>query len=723
MTTVILAEKPSQALAYAQAFSKSSKEDGFFKIEDPILKDEAFITFGFGHLVELDKPGAYKKEWEKWNLENLPIIPSNYTFTVPTSKIKQFNIVKKLLNKANTIVIATDSDREGENIAWSIIHKAGAYNASKTYKRLWINSLEKEVIRDGFKNLRKGEDYLPYYQEAQTRQIADWLIGMNGSPLYSLYLQEKGINESFSLGRVQTPTLFMIYQRQLEIQNFIKKPYFEIEADITTNKKDTFKVSLKPNKQFDTEEQLKEYIAESKSSFDPGTTTIKNVETKEKKTSSPMLFSLSTLQTQANQQFKASASETLEAVQRLYEKRFLTYPRTDTNYITHNEFNYLKQNLSKYMEFLSVEADTPYLEARTRYVNDKKVQEHHAIILTKQVPGKEAFEKLKPLQQNIYMLIAKTTLAMFLEDYIYSETVIDLDISSMNFQAKGNTPLKAGWKELFKNANTEVKESLLPKVAKNEEVTYQLKSIAKETKPPKYYTEGTLITAMKTAGKMVDDEKSQEVLKEVEGIGTEATRANIIETLKEKSYIVVVKNKLFVTAKGRILCRAVAQEPLLTSAEMTAKWETYLKKIGMSVPGVSQEKFLGSIEKFIKHLITKAPEQIEAVDFSDYLKEKAEKEKKESLGKCPMCDNGTLKKKKGFYGCSNYPNCHFSLWDNFRNKKLTQKNLKELIEGKETTVAGVKAKEGSKTYNANIRLVDGKLEFVGFAEGKPNKTH
>ena len=233
MSTVILAEKPSQALAYASALKQSNKKDGYFEIKDPIFKDETFITFGFGHLVELVEPGHYDEKWQKWSLATLPIFPNRYDFEVSKDKKKQFKIVAELLKKATTIIVATDSDREGENIAWSIIHQANAFSKEKTYKRLWINSLEKDVIYEGFKNLKEGSDYYPFYQEAQTRQIADWLIGMNASPLYTLNLQKKGVQGTFSLGRVQTPTLYMIYQRQEAIEQFKKEPFFEIEADIT----------------------------------------------------------------------------------------------------------------------------------------------------------------------------------------------------------------------------------------------------------------------------------------------------------------------------------------------------------------------------------------------------------------------------------------------------------------------------------------------------------
>lgn len=260
MSTVILAEKPSQALAYASALKQSTKKDGYFEIKDPLFTDETFITFGFGHLVELAEPGHYDEKWQNWKLESLPIFPDRYDFEVAKDKGKQFKIVAELLKKANTIIVATDSDREGENIAWSIIHKANAFSKDKTFKRLWINSLEKDVIRSGFQNLQPGMNYYPFYQEAQTRQIADWLIGMNASPLYTLNLQQKGVQGTFSLGRVQTPTLYLIFQRQEAIENFKKEPFFEVEASIKVNQ-GSFKGVLSPTQRFKTQEELLAFVS------------------------------------------------------------------------------------------------------------------------------------------------------------------------------------------------------------------------------------------------------------------------------------------------------------------------------------------------------------------------------------------------------------------------------------------------------------------------------
>lgn len=724
---MILAEKPSQALAYASAFSSYTKEDGFFRVKDTIFQDETFITFGFGHLVELDSPDKYKEEWKKWSLESLPIFPEQYQFSVPEDKQKQFEIVSTLLQQATTIIVATDSDREGENIAWSIIHHAKAYTSDKVYKRLWINSLEKEAIRDGFMHLKEGKDYLPYYEEAQTRQISDWLVGMNASPLYSLLLQEKGVNGTFSLGRVQTPTLYMIYQRQLQIDQFQKEPFFELEGNVL-HPEQPFTVTLEPSQRFKAKEEVFSFTKEKNVVVGKQEATIQSVDKEQKRSVSPALFSLSRLQAKANKQFKASANDTLKAVQKLYEAKLLTYPRTDTPYITENEFSYLKSHVEKYCSFLSIDLPLTQLEPRKRYVNNKKVQEHHAIILTKQVPTNEQFQSLSSLEQKIYLLVARTTVAMFLPDYEYEETIVKVSVGELLFQAKGQVPTVQGWKELFQNkkeaTKTETKEDTenqtkLPKISSNETVTLSIGIVEKETTPPKPYTEGTLITAMKTAGKTVDDENEQEILKEVEGIGTEATRASIIEALKNKKYIELQKNNLLMTAKGNVLCQAVSGEKLFTSAEMTAKWEEQLKRIGQREG--TQEHFLTNIKKFLVHLIEEVPSFVSELDLTSYQEARSEERKAMSVGSCPKCE-GVLLERKDFYGCSNYPTCRYTLTNNFRHKKLTKKNIQELIEGKETTVTGIKTKE-KKTYDAIVcQNENGYLEFVSFEQTKKKST-
>lgn len=714
MSTVILAEKPSQALAYANALNQSVKKDGYFEIKDPIFADETVITFGFGHLVELAAPSHYNENWQSWKLESLPIFPERYDFEVTADKKKQFKIVAELLKKANTIIIATDSDREGENIAWSIIHKANAFSKDKKYKRLWINSLEKDVIRSGFQNLKLGMDYYPFYQEAQTRQIADWLIGMNGSPLYTLNLQKKGVQGTFSLGRVQTPTLYMIYQRQEAIQQFKKEPFFEIEASIKVNQ-GSFKGVLSPSQRFKMQEELLSFVSSKQAKIGSQEGRIVDVQTKEKKTYSPNLFSLSSLQSKVNQLYKATASQTLKAMQALYEAKLLSYPRTDTPFITDSEFAYLKANFDKYCHYLNNQLEMVQTEPRKRYVDGSKVQEHHAIIPTKQVPTEAALAKMDDLQRKIYALVVKTTVAMFLPDYLYEETKIQTKVADLLFQSVGKIPKQEGWKVLFNEKNQMEKEDVqtLPLVIIGESASVKLKSVEKETQPPKAFTEGTLLTAMKTTNKTVDDEEAIKILQEVEGIGTEATRASIIDTLKQKEYIKVVKNKLIVTEKGKLLCQAVKSQHLLTSAEMTAKWEAYLKKIGKREG--NQENFINNIKKFIVHLLENVPTDIEKLSFSDYQEQKEKEAEKNIVGKCPKCGNNIVLK-KSFYGCSNYPECKFTLAEHFRKKKLTKTNVKELLEGKETLVKGIKNKE-KKPYNAVVKIGEkGYIDFISFSK-------
>lgn len=402
-------------------------------------------------------------------------------------------------------------------------------------------------------------------------------------------------------------------------------------------------------------------------------------------------------------------------MQGLYEAKLLSYPRTDTAFITENEFAYLKANFGKYSGFLGLDLEMVQTEPRKRYVDGSKVQEHHAIIPTKQVPTESALAKMDDLQRKIYALVVKTTVAMFLPDYLYEETKIQTKVADLLFQSIGKTPKQEGWKILFKQQTKEEKEDVqtLPLVIIGEHAEVDVKSAEKETQPPKAFTEGTLLTAMKTANKTVDDEEAIKILQEVEGIGTEATRASIIEALKQKEYIQVIKNKLVVTEKGKLLCQAVESQHLLTSAEMTAKWETYLKKIGKREG--NQENFINNIKKFIVHLLENVPTDIEKLSFADYQVQKEKEAEKSIVGKCPKCGNNIVLK-KSFYGCSNYPECKFTLAEHFRKKKLTKTNVKELLEGKETLVKGIKNKE-KKPYNAVVKIGEkGYIDFISFSK-------
>ncbi|WP_219858584.1 DNA topoisomerase 3 [Bacillus inaquosorum] len=626
MSTVILAEKPDQARDYAAAFKKSTKKNGYIEVEDSqFFTGKAFITWGIGHLVELAEPKAYKEEWAKWNLKDLPIFPEKFKFQVAEDKKKQFNIVKKLLKESSEIIIATDPDREGENIARSIINLAGASN--KPTKRLWANSLLPEQLRKAFADLKDGKDYVNMYVEAQTRQISDWLVGMNLSRLYTLLLQGQGVHESFSVGRVQTPTLYLIYQRKQEIENFVSKPFFELFANLET---EDGTLTLKHKNRLDTPQQVKELLAKHRIS-EENQATISEVKKEEKHTGAPKLFSLSKLQSKANKQWKYSPQQVLETVQSLYDKKILSYPRTDTQYIGEGEFEYLKANLAHYQKTVGCNFEVAYNEPRKKYVDGSKVQEHYAIIPTQKIPTESEINELSEMQKTIYFEVVRNTIAMFAPDYEYEETQITASINDLLFHASGKVERKKGWKELFSSdAQDDDKEEQgkLPPVNKGESYKAKMNVKQGKTKPPKPYTEGQLINMMITAGKAVDDDDDKEILKETEGIGTEATRASIIETLKTQNYISINKNIVEVTTKGEILCKAV-ESTLLASPSMTANWEKHLKKLG-SGEG-TQSNFLRNIQRLIDKLLNDAPVKIqggELLSFIDEVKDQFKEKKK-----------------------------------------------------------------------------------------------
>src|SRR5699024_8659567 len=493
----------------------------------------------------------------------------------------QFKTVKKLFNdgqikegklKNFCIINSADIDREGSNIFYSIYHMTGTKN--KNIKRLWINSLETEEIKKGFNNLHDNKKDLLMYHEAKTRQIADWLVGINMSQLFSLSLQDKGMNTSLSVGRVQSPLVYMIYQRQNEIKNFKNEPFFELEGQFEhQNGKYKGKSKIKEkdkNKVINLLEKNKVIDMKTSNSF------IKDVSKKVKAEKPPKLHSLSSLQTRANKKWKYSPSKVLETIQSLYEKKITSYPRTDCNFITESEFNYLSNNIKKLQELYGVEFQddtTP----KKRLVDNKTVEEHFALIPTKKITDQNILKNLSDEETNIYYEILATTLGMFHKDYEYEETIITTDVNNIEFFTKGKIEKRKGWKILFSNENEEKKESsektssneVLPSVYVNDYVLSHLNITEGKTNPPKPFTEGGLINLMKTSGKYAENEDDSEMLKKVEGIGTEATRSGIIETVKKNDYIKITKNNVDITEKGIILCEAI-EGSLLSSPVMTA---------------------------------------------------------------------------------------------------------------------------------------------------------
>lgn len=700
---VIFAEKPNQAKAYAEAFKNTKRRNGYIEIEpNEIFIKGAYITWGVGHLLQIPMPGYFDPKWEKWNLETLPIKPEKFEFVISERTKEQYEVVEKLLkHEASEIIVASDCDREGENIAWSVIEKLGV--SHKPIKRLWINSLDEEIVREGFMNLKNGHDYYNLYIESKTRQISDYLIGMNASPLYSLILQEHGINKSFSVGRVQTPTLCLINQREKAIENFQQQNFYE-PSIMVEHMNGHFEAKAE-GKFFDKKEGIellnKNDLTERVKKLSEITKVTKSLQ----KESSPKLYILSTLQTRANKLWKFSPSKTLEVVQKLYEKKLLTYPRTDIPYITEKEFEYLMLNFKAYQKVIGKDFPCFNDQPQKRYVDSKKVVEHYAIVMTKNVPTESELNALSSEEQKIYKEVVLNTLSMFHEPYQYEKTVIEIISKELNFKATGKVEKVIGWKELFgkEETNNNKDEKQLPSVEEGEPIQITPFLSEGKTTKPKRLTEGDLIGLMINAGKNLPIEE-QEVLNEVEGaneleLGTQATRANIIDTLKEKEYIKIEKNLVYVTSKGVVLSEAV-EGTLLASPVMTAKWEAFLKQIGKGER--EAETFINSIYTFINKLIKEVPDMIKPENIKKYIEDS---KSEGAITKCPLCKTGHIIERSNFYGCTNREGgCKQTFSKQLLGKNISVTQLKKLIEKGKTDV--IKGFKGKKEFDAFLTLED-----------------
>ncbi|WP_085523015.1 type IA DNA topoisomerase [Tuberibacillus sp. Marseille-P3662] len=715
---VILAEKPDQARKLAAPFTHK-KGNGFLTIDAcKEFPEGAKVTWAIGHLVELKTPGEYDASWGKWSLEQLPMMPERFEYKVMSDKNKQFKVVKELLNEADGIIIGTDPAREGENIARLLIMMSGC--AKKPVKRLWTSSLTESAIKKGFSELRDGKQTINLYHEAQARQISDWLVGLNASRLYSLLLQKKGIRDVFSVGRVQTPVLKLIYDRHKEIEQFKSEPFFELTAHFTVSN-GTYKGKMKGR--FQSQEELfKDVHPDIQPDQNHYEATIKSVEVKEKRIPAPKLHSLSTLQSVLNKKNKYSPDQVLKTAQRLYEKGYISYPRTDSQHITNEEFSYLKNRLSNYQACFHLSFEPTRTKPSKRYVNPDKVSDHYAMIPTEKIVDVNTFQSFRTEEKVVYEAIVKSVLAIFMEDYVYDETVITTAIGKTQFFTKGKKEKGLGWKRLYQNDSTEQAEdeegsSKLPEVYQGQ--VAEAETTVKEgmTKPPKPYTQGQLITLMKTAGKHINDQDMKNALNEVEGLGTEATRSGIIETLLKREFIEVKKNSVFVTKKGEILCESV-QGTILAKPEMTAKWELFLKEIGNG--NKSKVTFVENAKKLCHALIEQATKAIDSIDIE---KQTVDLKLEDTIAPCPSCQKGHIVDRKSFYGCTGYhQGCRFTLPKKLANKNLSKSNVKKLLEkGKTNLIKGFKSKNG-KTFNAYIVWEDAKAGKVTF-EFNNNKKH
>lgn len=573
-----------------------------------------------------------------------------------------------------------------------------------------------KAIREGFQALLTEEDTRNLFYEAYTRACADWVVGMNASRLYTLLLQQQGFSDVFSVGRVQTPTLALIVKREMDIESFVSEPFWEVKAKFHMDKK---KYEGKWEQDGESRIKTKE-LAEKIAAFCEGKKAqVADVKSEKKEYAPPLLYNLSALQAEANRRYKFSPKKTLDTVQKLYQKGIVSYPRSDSRYITEGEAETFPQILEKLAKIPAYEElfplPKPSIQQDKRYVNDKKVTDHYAIIPTEQVPD---VAKLSADEQKMYDLIVRSILAAHygkaVTEYTTITTLVD---GRATFQSKGKVQIEEGWRKVIPPFEKE-KDPVLPKVQKGEEgMVAKVEVKEGKTQPPKRYTEGQLITLMKTAGKHLEDKELEKVLRSSEGLGTEATRAGIITMLKDRKYIEIRKNLVYATAKAKILIQAVG-EAILASPEMTAKWEQRLKEIseGTAAP----KHFMEQTNKMIAHLVTSTTEAAEKWEFPQDLAEdfvpgmKGKRKRTVQLGPCKKC-SGSVIDKGSFYGCSNYQknHCSFTISKKILGKALTQKQVKLLLtEGSTEMIEGFKGKE--KEFAARLVWDDkeGKISFA-----------
>lgn len=574
---VCIAEKPSVARDIARILGATNQKDGY-------LEGNGYqVTWTFGHLCELKEPNDYSENWKRWSLAALPMIPPRFGIKViPDEGIKkQFSIIEKLYQQADEIINCGDAGQEGELIQRWVMQKAGV---SCPVKRLWISSMTDEAIREGFQNLKDQDQYQPLYLAGLSRAIGDWLLGMNATRLYTLKYGNNGFGKNaqvLSIGRVQTPTLALIVQRQKEIDNFKPEPYWVLATIYRGTQFTATKGKF----------TSKEEGEQAFSTIEGKTFEITSV-TKKKGTEQPkQLYDLTSLQVDCNRKYGYSAEMTLNLIQALYEKKITTYPRVDTQYLSDDIYPKCPQimngifqtkfaGVAPYANLIKTLGGKPLLKSK-RVFDTSKVTDHHAIIPTGIVP-----QGLSDAEQHIFDLIARRFISVFYPDCKFSTTTVLGQVDTIEFKASGKEILVQGWhvcyaKEQGQDNSEELKdkteEALLPTFVKGESGSHSPTLTEKQTIPPKHYTEASLLRAMETAGKLVDDDTLRAALKE-NGIGRPSSRAGIIETLFKRHYIRRKKKNLEATETGIALIDTI-QEKLLTSAELTGIWEKKLRDI------------------------------------------------------------------------------------------------------------------------------------------------
>ena len=667
---LVIAEKPSVAQSIAAVLGATQRKDGYLEGNDYL------VSWCVGHLVELAQPESYEEAWKKWSYESLPIIPQEWQHEVKSDTKAQYQILKKLMHddRVDAVVCATDAGREGELIFRLTYNMAGC---RKPMKRLWISSMEESAIRDGFHNLRPGSDHDNLYHSALCRQEADWLVGINGTRLFTVLYGGKALK----VGRVQTPTLAMLVDRESKIMNFKKEAYYM--AHIMGNGLDAVSEHI-------SDKTEAERIA---GACENGQALVTSVVKEEKWVAPPKLYDLTTLQRDANRLFGFTAKQTLEYTQSLYEKKLVTYPRTDSQYLSDDMEGTAKNVIEAIFNSLLFEQNIMFNPDIKRILNSKKVTDHHAIIPTMEII-KQDLKAIPESEMKILSLCANRLLCATGEKHIYNSTKAEITCNNIVFKVSGKEVWKNGWKEFedfFKNSykTTEDKsdaeeEKKLPELREGMAIMVEQTKVSEHfTQPPKHYTEDSLLSAMERAG--VED-MGDEV--ERKGLGTPATRADIIEKLVKDGFVKREKKQMIPTEDGMKLITILPD--VVKSPKLTADWENELTLV--SKGEVAAEQFMSGIEAMVTDLV----KTYHSVSDEQKAMFGTGKGGQEVLGKCPKCGADVVKGKFGAY-CTG--KCGMNVGKAL-GVTLSDTQVKSLLQGKKMLVKGLKGKKGS--YDAYL---------------------
>lgn len=685
---LIIAEKPSVGISIAKALSIRNRQDGY------IEGDEYIISWCFGHLVELADAKQYDAKYERWTIEDLPIVPKEWKYSVLEDKQTQFDTLVSLMSRSDvtSLVCATDSGREGELIFRLVYQEAGC---QKPFERLWISSMEDQAIQDGMKNLRNGHDYDRLYASANCRAHADWIVGINATRLFTCLYRTP-----LSVGRVQTPTLAMLVEREKRIADFSEEKSYSVRLDCDCFFAESDNMSAKDAEALKSACQNQPLIVE-------------NIDEKNQSTGSPKLYDLTTLQRDANRLYGMTAQETLDVAQKLYEKKMITYPRTDSQYILQSMKNDACNMVAFLIEKLPWAQGIQMDINLDKSVNDAKVVDHHAILPTKQLVKSEQ-NSLTEDERKILDLVSLRLLLSAASPYISSHTRIDLSCAQSIFHSKGKVTMQEGWKGLQKQLkagsidedDVEEQDDLsLPPMQLGQKFTPHTASLIEhKTTAPRHFTEDTLLSAMETAG---NDELDKSLDTEKRGLGTPATRAAIIERLLKSGLAVRNKKQILPTEKGEKLISVVPE--IMKSPVLTAQWENQLTEIA------SGQREADEFNDEILQILATVMQEKKTVPTRSFVS--PPKEEREVIGKCPRCGSDVYETKSNFRCIGN--DCHFALWKDalfFTNKKKVLKKTaaKSLLKTGKAKMRGFVSEKTGKKYDAVVVMEDTGGKYVKY---------